>query len=68
MIRNRPKRIISASNGLGLLQVVSELESMPTRTLGSHGRWIVTSEDAGLSWEVDCEIPQRLDRRTKHYS
>ena len=37
MIRNRPKRTISASGGLELLQMVSELDTERCATLGSQG-------------------------------
>ena len=43
-IRNGPKQTISASGGFGLLQMVSEPESVLVRTLTPKG--------------VDCEIPQ----------
>ena len=45
MIRNRPKRTISVSGGLGLLQMVSEQDI---------GR--CASEDTGPPSGVDCEI------------
>ena len=51
---NGPKRI-SASGGLGLLQMVSELDI---------GR--CANEDVGPPRGVDCEIPRRLERGTKH--
>ena len=54
-IRNGPKRTISASDGLGLLQMVSEPDIERC-----------VSEEVGLSRAVDCEIPHRLERRTKH--
>ena len=54
-IRNRPKRTISISGGVGLLQMVLELD---TRRCAS--------EDAGPPREVGCEISHRLGRRTKH--
>ena len=46
---------ISNSGGLGLLQMVLESDT---------GR--CASEDAGPSRGVDCEIPHRLERGTKH--
>ena len=55
-IRNGPKRIMSASGGLGLLEIVSEL-----------GTEQCASEDAVSPREVDCEIPLRLERGTKHF-
>ena len=55
MIHNRPKRTIYANSGLGLLQVVSEADA---------GRY--ASKDTGLPRGVDCEIPRRLERGTKH--
>ena len=55
MIRNEPKRTISASCGLKLLHMVSELVT---------GR--CASEDAGPKG-VDCEISHRLEKETKHF-
>ena len=55
-IRNGPKWTISASIGLGLLQMVSELDT---------GR--CASEDAGPLRGVDCEIPHRLERGTRQF-
>ena len=54
-IHNGPKQTISASGGLGLLQMVSKLVT---------GQSI--SEDAWLPRGVDCEIPHQLEMRTKH--
>ena len=54
-IRNGSKRTISASGGLGLLQMILEFDI----------EWC-TSEDTGLQRGVDCEIPYQLERRTKH--
>ena len=54
-IRNGPKQTISTSGELGLLQMVSEL-----------GIERCASEDVGSPRGVDCEIPRRLERRTKH--
>ena len=51
VIRNELKRTISTSGELGLLQMVLELVS--ARTLSPL-------------WGVDCEIPHRLERITKH--
>ena len=56
VIHNGPKQTIFASSGLELLQMVSEL-----------GSERCASEDAGPSTGVDCEIPHRLERETKHY-
>ena len=53
MIRNGSNRIISVSGGLGLLQMVSELDT----------GWCAR-EDVG--WGVNCEIPHRLERGMKH--
>ena len=57
MICNGSKRTISASGGLGLglLQMVSKPDTggVPVRTLVPKG--------------VDCEIPHRLERGTKHF-
>ena len=46
---------IFASGGLELLQMVSELDTKQC-----------ANEDAGSLREVNCEIPHRLERRTKH--
>ena len=54
-IRNGPRRTIFISGGLGLLQMVLELDT----------GWCV-SEDTGLLREVDGEIPHRLEKGTKH--
>ena len=56
-IWNGLKRAISVSGGLGfgLLQMVSEPD------IGQ-----CDSEDAKLPKGVDCEIPHRLERGTKH--
>ena len=53
--RENPKKTMFARGGLGLLQIVSELDI---------GRY--ASEDAGLRRGVDCEISHRLERGTKH--
>ena len=50
-LRESPKRIISTSDGLGLLQMV--LESDTERC---------ANEDVGPRRGVDCEIPHRLER------
>ena len=55
MIRSGSKRTIFVNGGLGLLQTVSE--SITERC---------ASEDAGPSKRVDCKIPHRLERGTKH--
>ena len=55
MIHNGPRRTIFASGGLELLQMVSKPVT----------GWSA-SEDARPLRGVDCEIPRRLDRRTKH--
>ena len=54
-IGNRPKRTIFASGGLGLLQMGSE-----PNTVGVLARMLAPKE-------VDCEIPHRLERGTKHF-
>ena len=54
--RESPKRTISTSGGLGLLQMVSEPDT----------EWCA-SEDVGLPRGVDCEIPHQLERGTKHF-
>ena len=46
---------MSAGGVLGLLEMVSEL-----------GTERCASEDAVSPREVDCEIPLRVERRTKH--
>ena len=50
-----PKRTIFVSSGLGLLQIVSELGT----------EWYA-GEDVRPPRVVDCEIPHRLKRGTKH--
>ena len=55
MIHNGPKRTISVSGELELLQMVS-----------GPNTGQCASKDAGPPKEVDCEIPHRLERRTKH--
>ena len=55
VIRNGPKRTIFASGGLELLLMVSEPDT----------GWYA-SKDAGSPRGVDCEIPHRLERGTKH--
>ena len=52
-MRNGPKRTISASSGLELLQIVSDPVT----------EWCA-SEDARPLRGVDCEIPHRLERGT----
>ena len=54
--RKSPKRTISVSGGLGMLQMVSE----PV-----IGRCV--SEDVGPPREVDCEIPHLSEKGTKYY-
>ena len=54
-ICNEAKWTISASSGLELLQMVSELD------IGQ-----CASEDVGLPREVDCEIPHQLEKGTEH--
>ena len=54
-IRNGQERTISANSGLGLLQMVLELDT-------ERG----ANEDVGLLRKVDCEILHRLKRGTKH--
>ena len=54
-IRNEPKRIVSISLGLGLLQMVLEIDTEQC-----------ASKDVGPPREVDCEIPYRLERGAKH--
>ena len=51
MICNGAKRTISASGGLGLLQMVSEPDT-----------GLCASKDARSPRWVDCEIPHRLER------
>ena len=54
-IHNGRKQTISVSGGIGLLQMVSE----------SNTEWC-SSEDVGPQRGMDCEIPHRVERRTKH--
>ena len=54
-IRNGPKRIISVSGRLWLLQMVLELGSKQC-----------AREDVGPPRGVDCEISYRLERGTKY--
>ena len=53
MMRNGPKRTISTSDDLGLLQMVSELDTEQR-----------ASEDTWPPRGVDCEIPHQLERGT----
>ena len=55
MIYNGPKRTIFVSSGLGLLQMVSKLD---------FGR--CASEECWALEGMDCEVPHRLERGTKH--
>ena len=78
--RENPKRTISASGGLGLLQLVLEpgtercvAEDTGLRRGFPHRleKGTSASEDAtffirGLRKGVDCVIPHQLGRRTKH--
>ena len=77
-ILNGSKRIISASGGLGLLQMISELGTERCASKDSEPRKGVDCEilyrlERGMiarRWApkgVDCEIPHRLERKTKHY-
>jgi len=54
-ISNGPKQTISASNGLELLQIVSEPNTEQC-----------VNEDVGFPRGVDCEILHRLERGMKH--
>ena len=54
-IRNGTKRTISTSGGFEPLQMVSKPNTGQC-----------ASEDVGPSRGVDCEIPHRLERETKH--
>ena len=54
-IRNRPKRTRFVNGGLELLQMISK-----------PGFGWCASEDARPQRGVDCEIPHRLERGTKH--
>ena len=47
---------VYTSGGFGLLQMISELGF----------RWCA-NEDTRSPREVDCEIPHRLERGTKHF-
>ena len=53
--RESPKRTISVSGGIEMLQMVLEPD---TRRCAS--------EDAGPRRGVDCEIPHQLEREMKH--
>ena len=55
MIRNGPKRTISANGGFRLLQMVLEPDNERR-----------ASKDAGILRGVDYEIPYRSERETKH--
>ena len=55
-IHNGPKRTLPTSDGFGLLQMVSE----------SDTGWCA-NEDVEPPRGVDCEIPYRLERGTKHF-
>ena len=55
MIRNGPKQTISASGGLGMLQMVSE---------SNIGR--CANEDIEPPRGVDCEISHLLERGMEH--
>ena len=54
-MHNGQKRTISVSDGLGLLQLVSEPDSKRCASEGTRPRK-----------GVDCEIPHVLESRTKH--
>ena len=54
--RKSSKKTISAYSGFERLQMVSE----------SNIAWCA-SEDVGRRRGVDCEIPHRLERRTKYF-
>ena len=67
-----PKMAISASGGLGPLQMVSMPDTMrcaseeaELRRRGDTKR--CASEDARPWKGVDCEIPHWLERETKHF-
>ena len=61
------KRIISASDGLGSLQIISKPD---TRGFGGvpHRleKGMSVSEGHSTPTKVDCEIPRWVERRTKH--
>ena len=58
MIRNGPKRTISASGGRRPLQMVSkpDIGVVPARTLGLQGKWIVISH---IGWRGERNIPYK---------
>ena len=63
---------ISASRGLGLLQMTSEPDtgrsvSEEAGTSIGEGKETSTSKDIRPRRGMDCEIPHRLGRRTKHF-
>ena len=67
--RESPKRIISASGGLGPLQMVSEPDTGQCASKGTEPRREVDTEqcasaDVGPRRGVECEISHRLERGT----
>ena len=55
MLRNGPKRTISASSEFWLLQMVLEPDTRQC-----------AAKDAGLPREMDCEIPNQMKRNMNH--
>ena len=55
MIHNGSKQTISTSDGVELLKMILEPDTERC-----------ASKDVGPSRGVDCEIPHRLERGTKH--
>ena len=69
--RENPKRTISVSGGLELLQMVSEPDTEQCANEEAKPRkgWTqsdVPARTVGPRRGVDCENPHRLGRRTKH--
>ena len=65
--RESPKRTISVSGGFGLLQMVSEQDIGQCANEDVEPRRGVDTEWRGKAQRgVDCEIPHRLERGTKH--
>ena len=72
-LRESSKKTISASGGIGLLQMVSEPDTVRCASEDAESRrgvdtgWCA-NEDNGPRREVDCEIPHRMERGTKETS
>ena len=57
-LTNGPKRIISANGGLGLLEIVSKLDTgqCASEDVGPQRGWIVRSH---INWRGDRNIPYK---------